>query len=133
MATQQLIYMSRPFGYDASDLRNILAISRVRNSRDDITGALICRSDIYLQLLEGPPGKVEAAFQRICKDDRHVEVHVLVRAGTEDRLFGEWAMKHDPAPSWLWAPEEVHAGVPQRASVRDVRAVFLRSAEDKGL
>jgi hypothetical protein len=132
MKMHQLIYMSRPFGFDATDLRNILAISRDRNARDDITGALICRSDIYLQLLEGPVGKVEATFERICEDDRHVEVHVLVRGATEDRLFQKWAMKHDPAPSWLWSPDEVHAGLPQQASPRDLRAIFLRSAQDTG-
>jgi hypothetical protein len=125
---QQLIYVSRPFGYDAAMLMNILSASRLRNQRDDITGALICRSDLFLQLLEGPVGKVEATFQRISRDDRHIEINVLVRSDISDRLFDGWAMKHDPAPSWLWSRDEVHAGVHLTASAQDVRAIFLRSA-----
>lgn len=133
MAMQQLIYASRPFGYDASDLASILAASQVRNAQSDITGALICRPDIYLQLLEGPIGQVENTFDRIQRDDRHVEVRVLVRSQITDRLFPQWAMRHDPAKSWLWSPREVAQGVLDRVSAREVRAVFLRLAEETGL
>ena len=133
MAMQQLIYASRPFGYDASDLSNILAASRIRNAQADITGALICRPDIYLQLLEGPIGQVENAFDRIQRDDRHVEVRVLVRAQVTDRLFPHWAMLHDPSKSWLWSPKEISQGVLDRVTAREVRAVFLRLAEETGL
>lgn len=125
---QQLIYASRPFGYDTASLAAILAESRIRNVQHDITGALICRSDIFLQLLEGPVGKVETLFEKIAKDDRHVEVRVLVRSKTEERLFPEWAMKHDPAQSWLWTPQEIARGDLEKASAREVRAVFVRSA-----
>ncbi len=74
MPMQQLIYASRPFGYGVQALAGILSMSRVRNSQNDITGALICRQDIYLQLLEGPTGLVETTFERILRDDRHTEI-----------------------------------------------------------
>ena len=61
----QLIYASRPFDFDEGTLLSILTIARSLNERDGITGALICRSDLYMQLLEGPPELVEAAFRRI--------------------------------------------------------------------
>lgn len=128
MAMQQLIYASRPFGYDTSILANILAVARVKNAQNDITGALICRPDVYLQLLEGPVGKVERTFERICTDDRHVDMTILVRSRVEDRLFPHWAMKHDPAQSWMWSPADIHNGMMLRASAREVRAVFVRSA-----
>ena len=128
MAMQQLIYASRPFGYDASILAGILSVARVRNAQNDITGALICRPDVYLQLLEGPVGKVERLLERISRDDRHTEVRVLVRARIEDGLFPEWAMKHDPARSWLWSPDEIARGRLDNASEHAVRSVFLRSA-----
>lgn len=128
MSMQQLIYASRPFGYSASVLAGILSGARVKNAQNDITGALICRPDLYLQLLEGPVGRVETLFDKICDDDRHVEVQVLVRSKVVDRLFPAWAMKHDPAISWLWSPEEVNCGVLKTASVRDVRAIFVRAA-----
>lgn len=128
MPMQQLIYASRPFGYDAQGLASILANARLSNARNDITGALICRSDIYLQLLEGPVQKVEATFEKICEDDRHTEVRVLVRAPIEDRLFPDWTMRHDPARSWLWTRDEIHKGIMERASAREIRAVFFNLA-----
>lgn len=127
MAMQQLIYASRPFGYDTSVLAGILSVARVKNAQHDITGALICRSDIYLQLLEGPVGKVETLFEKIAEDDRHVDVQVLVRCAVEDRLFPEWAMKHDPAQTWLWTPQQIAKGALEKATAREVRSVFLRA------
>ena len=62
---QRTIYRSRPFGFDSAILDNILLFSRRNNERDGITGALICRHEIYLQLLEGPKDKVDALFNRI--------------------------------------------------------------------
>ncbi|MEM1073516.1 MAG: BLUF domain-containing protein [Pseudomonadota bacterium] len=125
---QQLIYASRPFGYDLSGLAGILSVSRVRNAQNDITGALVCRSDIFIQLLEGPVGKVENTFERICRDDRHVEVRLLVRSKIEDRLFPNWAMKHDPAHSWMWSAEDIRNGALERATTREIRAIFVRVA-----
>lgn len=128
MPMQQIIYASRPFGYDASTLASILAASRIRNAQNNITGALICRPDIYIQLLEGPTGKVETLFERIQNDDRHVDVQLLVRSKIEDRLFPDWAMKHDPAATWLWTAEEVRNGAVHNATAREVRSIFVRSA-----
>ena len=53
MQLMQLIYTSRPFGFDDATLTGILVTARHNNPRLDITGALICRADIYLQLLKG--------------------------------------------------------------------------------
>ena len=35
------------------------------NVRDGVTGALICRDDLFLQMLEGPEAAVEATHARI--------------------------------------------------------------------
>ena len=126
---QQIIYCSRPFGYDASILAGILSTARVKNAQLDITGALLCRSDVYLQLLEGPVGQVETLYAKIEQDDRHVDVKLLVRSKIEDRLFPSWAMYHDPAATWSFSPQEVAEGALEEASVRDIRAIFLRIAE----
>lgn len=126
----QLIYCSRPFGYDAVMLHGILSDARRRNARDEITGTLICRSDLYLQLLEGPAPAVEAAFLRIGRDDRHLEVTPLVQRPVAARLFAAWAMRDDPARSWMWSQAEVGAGAVERASQTEVVDVFTRlSAE----
>ena len=71
-------------------LNGILSKARSLNALDGITGALICRHDVFLQMLEGPLDRVEATFERIRKDDRHVEVNRLWSAKMENRLFGRW-------------------------------------------
>jgi hypothetical protein len=127
MPQQQIIYASTPFGFDAATLASILVTARHRNARNDVTGALICRSDIYLQLLEGPTQNVEDIYNRICQDDRHMDIKLLVRAKTADRLFPSWAMWHDPESTWIGSREDVHQGMLEKASVREIREIFLRA------
>jgi hypothetical protein len=130
MSLVQLVYASQPFGFDSAMLNGILVTSRANNVRDQITGALICRADIYLQHLEGPSDKVEAAYRRILRDDRHLDARLLLNTPVEDRLFPEWAMRDDPARSWMWTQEEVDAGAPGRATPDEVRAIFVRLASE---
>lgn len=125
----QLVYASRPFGFDQAVLSAILLDARRANARDDITGALIARHDLYLQLLEGPRDKVEAAYQRIRRDDRHVEVTRLVERPIETRLFPGWAMRDDPAQSWVWSIEDVRGGAIERTDEAEVLGFFQRLAD----
>jgi len=126
----QLIYASRPFGFDAGTLTAILFDARRCNTRDGITGALICRDDLFLQLLEGPEAAVEAAYGRIRADDRHLEVRELTRRwiAEDARMFAAWAMRDDPAASWVWSRAEVAAGLPERASQEEVLGMFHKLA-----
>jgi hypothetical protein len=126
----QLIYTSQPFGFDSAMLNGILIIARRNNPRDGITGALICRRDIYLQLLEGPQAAVEARYRSIVRDDRHLEVVKRVSRPIAQRLFPNWAMRDDPARSWLWTAKEVDQGALDRASPDDFIAVFTRLAAE---
>ena len=73
----QLIYTSRPFGFNAPMLDDILTAARSLNTQHGITGALICRADMFMQMLEGPRAKVTETFGRIQADDRHVDVTLL--------------------------------------------------------
>ena len=129
MGLAQLIYASQPFGFDETVLRGILSDARRRNQRDDITGALICRADIYLQLLEGPSEGVEAAFGRIAHDNRHLEVQRLFFEPIEDRLFPAWAMRDDPARSWMWSERQVAGGAVSEATHAELLAIFQRLAD----
>ena len=126
MELTQLIYFSRPFGFDDATLNGILSDARRCNARDDITGALVCRADVYLQMLEGPPAAVDAAYDRIGEDDRHADVGLLRRAPVGERLFPGWSMLDDPAHTWLWTKEEVAAGALSRATEAQLLAVFAR-------
>lgn len=124
MTLKQIIYSSQPFGYDGSILSGILLDARRCNKRDGITGALVCRHDIFLQLLEGPADIVDAAYARIARDDRHVNINQLASGTVTERMFGDWDMLHDPAKSWLWSAEEIANGALVDATPDDIQAVF---------
>ena len=120
----RIIYSSRPFGFDASILSGLLIDSRENNEKNNITGSLICRADIYLQMLEGPQEKVLAVFKKIKYDDRHLEVDVLSEGPAKERLFPNWAMKDDPVESWMWSQEEVANGAVHDASEDEILNIF---------
>jgi len=120
----QIIYSSRPFGYDDAMLNGVLLDARRCNARDNVTGALVCRQDVYLQLLEGPEAVVQATCDRIKRDDRHVEMIVRVTENVTERLFGDWAMFHDPAQSWIWSAQDISDGALDQASSEALKTVF---------
>lgn len=124
----RLIYSSQPFGYDDAMLAGILLDARRNNMRDGVTGALVCRQDVYLQLLEGPKTAVRSAYARIKRDDRHLDVRLRLSEAAADRMFADWAMLHDPARSWIWTPEEIADDVLDRASAAEFRNLFATLA-----
>lgn len=130
LTISQLIYASQPFGFDSAMLNGILMEARRNNSRVGITGLLISRADIYLQLLEGPASAIEATFSRIAGDSRHLDVRRLYSCEDTTRLFPGWAMRDDPAHTWLWTQKEIADGALERASPADVLGVFVRLAAD---
>lgn len=127
------IYTSRPFGFDEAALSGILMDARRANARDGITGALICRADIYLQWLEGPEEQVRRALERIERDDRHLEMKLHVAKRVSDRVFGEWTMLHDPAATWIWSQRDVADGAVERATPEEITAFFMRLRGGSGL
>ena len=128
MRLAQLIYTSRPFGFDEAVLDDILVAARRNNARRGLTGALICRADLYMQLLEGPRDVLTATLASILRDDRHIEVSIVHCGDTAARLFPRWSMRDDPPRSWMWSREEVRAGAARDASAADALAVFQRLA-----
>lgn len=132
MTLTQIVYVSRPFGFDAAMLTGILVDARVCNRRDGLTGSLICRADLYCQLIEGSEQMVNACFERIARDDRHLEVRKLVSLPATSRLFEGWDMRHDPVQSWMWSSGDVARGALDAASPGEVMAIFRRLAEEAG-
>ncbi len=128
MPLMQLIYHSQPFGFDDAMLDGILLQARRNNGRDGVTGALIVRADIYLQLLEGPETAVTGLFERIARDDRHLAVRQVSATTVAARLFPAWSMRDDPAQSWIWSAAEVADGALDRAGPEVVRGKFEQLA-----
>ena len=91
----QLVYVSsvHPLG-SVPDIPAILDVSRRNNRRDAITGLLYSDGTRFLQVLEGPGDKVEAAYARICADDRHRATVIFSRRSVDEREFGDWEMAH---------------------------------------
>jgi len=129
LSNVQLVYASQPFGYDDLSLRGILLEARKNNKENEITGALICRDDLFLQMLEGPREKVTDTFARIERDERHVNVTELFCREIDRRLFPEWSMRHDPVQSWMWTPGEVAKGAVQKAQEGEIVGIFERLAK----
>ena len=130
MAMKQLIYWSQPFGFDSAMLGGILLSARRNNRRDGVSGALVCRHNIYLQLIEGPEAAIDALYARILRDDRHLDVRPLWSGTVDVRMFPDWDMLDDPARSWMWSAAEVADDALERATVDEVRGVFERVARE---
>ena len=128
MNIYRLIYKSKPFGYDQATLNGILSDAINYNSKNNITGALICRDDIYLQLLEGPENEVNLTFEKISNDHRHVEIELLLKEYCNKRIFPGWHMKDDPARTWFWNKEEVNSGIFNKISQIKIVEVFEKIA-----
>jgi len=126
---KQLIYRSQPFGFDHAMLDGILMAARRNNRENDITGALICRQDMYIQLVEGPDDAIDALYERILADDRHTDVKLEMSTAIEERMFPGWAMLDDTNPSMTFSKDEVEDGAIDRASPEALRTLFRRIAE----
>lgn len=129
MSLVRLVYASRPFGFDAGNLIDILFKSRANNKAADVTGCLIYRDDLYLQWLEGPAAGVEATYAKIRADDRHVEITELLRETATERLFSGWAMRADQAQRWMWTRAQVDRGDVGKATPSEVLHIFNRMAQ----
>tara|TARA_B100000902_G_C27074247_1_gene795573 strand:- start:29 stop:454 length:426 start_codon:yes stop_codon:yes gene_type:complete len=127
---KHLIYSSRPFGFDQNTLNGILVTSIDNNKKGHITGALICRSDLYLQYLEGPTETIDETFDKIKRDDRHVEVKILKEGMNSERLFPRWAMRDDPVRSWMWSREEVDKGALDTIDAEEAYSIFARHSKE---
>ena len=126
MRLSQLIYVSRPFGFDAANLDNILVSARRHNARTGITGSLICRAYLFLQILVGPRIAVTETIGRILRDDRHVEPQILHCGDVAERMFPTWTMRDDPPQSWMWPQQEVRTGAAADTTAAHAMAIFRR-------
>ncbi|WP_343528547.1 BLUF domain-containing protein [Sphingomonas sp.] len=90
---RRIIYCSRAVaGTGRDDHQAILNVSRRNNGMDGISGILWIEQGRYLQLIEGPVDSVGDAFERIKRDTRHTDIHILDDRMTDSPEFGDWAM-----------------------------------------
>ncbi len=93
----QLVYRSQSKGIPGDEeLSKILKVSRINNLKSAITGLLIYREKYFLQVLEGEEADVRDTFARIQKDQRHVQLEVVMESTSKTRLFPKWSMGNIP-------------------------------------
>jgi len=88
-----LIYLSAGVNwFSEKELTDILSISDINNSRNNITGLLLYSEGNFIQLLEGNEQDVKDTFERISKDQRHKGITPIASGAIDKRNFPEWAM-----------------------------------------
>lgn len=88
-----LVYVSQAtHDFQDDELSDLLASSRRNNAQQGITGLLLYESRLFMQALEGPRTAVEALYQRIRRDPRHTDVHIICEDHIQSRNFGPWRM-----------------------------------------
>lgn len=93
---RQLIYSSRWSDVARRDidltLQQVVGKSIQNNRLVDVTGFLLARDGLFLQLLEGPDRGVGETFKRITADERHNDITVISDTTATRRLFQQWNM-----------------------------------------
>jgi adenylate cyclase len=76
------------------EIESIGNISQTNNSRDGITGVLMCCSGIFFQILEGEEDRIDLLYKRILEDDRHNKILCLKsELNILQRRFPDWSME----------------------------------------
>jgi hypothetical protein len=89
----RLMYASRATAAPAeTDLPAILKASREHNPAEGITGLLCFTDGVFVQVLEGGRGAVNARYKRIVEDRRHHDVILLAYEEIAERAFAGWTM-----------------------------------------
>jgi DNA-binding transcriptional regulator YbjK len=79
-----------------TELAQILAVGREKNTALGITGILAHKGDNCLGILEGDDEVVRARFEQVRMDPRHTSVRVLLDEPLQHRAFPDWSMAFQP-------------------------------------
>lgn len=89
----RLLYASRVTApLSASMMDSILEQSARNNPRQGITGILCYSEDLFMQVLEGGRDEVCDLYNTIVRDERHLDVRILIYDEIQERRFGGWTM-----------------------------------------
>lgn len=91
----RITYISA-YGSDVTpnDIYEIGRKSQLNNSRDSLTGALLCLKGVFYQIIEGEKPQLYKCFSRIQADPRHSDIFILnIEKDIKTRLYGQWNME----------------------------------------
>lgn len=92
-----LLYVSRSnlkLPAEAGEVEAVVAMSRHRNARLGVTGALVFTERHFAQYLEGPAAGLEELMNSIGGDPRHRDVQLVYREEVPARRFDTWALAY---------------------------------------
>lgn len=74
----RIIYLSSGIKiFSDEEIKNLLYVSRINNSKNGITGLLLYAEGNFIQILEGEKEVIEATYHKIQKDNRHKNIIVV--------------------------------------------------------
>lgn len=89
----QLIYRSfAEIGFKLEDMGQILEACTRNNPGLNITGMLLYKDGIFLQMIEGKESDVRFLYDKITRDKRHAALTIYHEAEAESRSFPNWSM-----------------------------------------
>ena len=93
MALFHMLYLSRTrLDWSDEELTTLVTRSQQRNAQDGLTGLLLYGNGHFLQVLEGRRQPLLLTYDRITRDDRHTDIHLLLDGPIQPRTFDRWAM-----------------------------------------
>ncbi len=88
-----IMYKSIPSeGIEKSKFQELLQNSQERNQLHHITGYIFLSRTKIVQLIEGDDTTIDALYNRIKNDTRHVEVSIILDKQIEKRTMMNWNM-----------------------------------------
>lgn len=100
-----LLYVSTsmiPPSQAEAEVADIVEKAQQSNMNQHITGALIFTETRFAQIVEGPSAAIDRLLARLRSDNRHSDIHVLLREQIQRRQFTDWSMAY-AGPSVLIA------------------------------
>lgn len=82
-----------------AELRSIAMFAALNNKAENISGLLLHHEGQIMQVLEGKAEAVQALYQRIKADKRHINVKTLVDSPCQAAIFKTWSMGYRPVNS----------------------------------
>lgn len=127
-----IAYSSRAAeSFDPAHLVDLLLQSRRNNKRLGLSGMLVYRDGLFLQVIEGPEEVLRNRMAVIASDPRHSDVSVLIEETVDERMFPAWTMGFeevhidgDRAPELDAAFADLAAGRDLSDSLPGLRAVI---------
>jgi hypothetical protein len=92
---------SRIAGDIDAEIERIVAQSRRKNKRLEITGAMIRTGNRFAQYVEGPSAAIAALRDMVMADPRHHDIVTLEEGTLSERRFAGWSLAYAGAAAFM--------------------------------